>query len=773
MGIAVCTHLSTSLKTLDTSRIGAPPRRALAAVLLRGAAPVLTLLFFTAALLWPLCQGRALYWGDILFYFEPMAAFAKSHLERGHLPLWNPYVLCGQPFLGNPQMGIFYPTALLTALAPVWLALSLNTLLHVFLCGAFSFLYLRRWTLHRTSALAGALVYMGSSCLIGRLQFPPMIQTAPYLPLLLYWLDLCIDRPRPVFRIALALTVALMIFAAHAQMAYMTAACGIVYGLMRLWSTVRQGGGRTAFLAFGRQVFTLGGAGVLGVFLTAIQTLPALQLMKASTREALTPALANRFVLQPQQLLTLIDPHFFGHPATADYWGGGNAWEPAIFVGWLPLLLIGYAVARCSQERLVRFWAILALLGIWLALGIVGGLYWLAFYAVPGISNFHDPARFLFYATFAFAVLSAVGIDALRERTTWCGRRVCQGALVCIALPLVWYGQEWNPTTSAAALQAGERSETVAFGQAKTERLYLPEQSLYWRRFVTDGYSDFGAADSRSIKALRQTLIPNLPMGQGIALAAGYEPVPISATAGIDGLARLAFRRGEPNTDSLLSIMQVGIVALPAFQHTFDPGLASPGHTELPGRVAQFQVVGVPPAKAWLVRSTRHIEGKMRVSALMTAPGFNPRQEAVVTGQGAITMSADAGVRVPGTVTLLELSETDARMRVDAGSKPAYLVYASTAYPGWTGRIDGKVVRPVRTDGAFLGVPIPSGRHEVAFEYRPGVCRVGAFLSLLATMLLVAVSVPIALESRRGRERHPTAASRIEGVDAERTDYVQ
>lgn len=719
---------------------------------LRRANPCLVLLLFTVVLLWPLCRGRALYWGDILFYFEPMAAFAKSHLGQGRLPLWNPYVLCGQPFLGNPQMGIFYPTTFLGGYLPTWLSLSLNTLLHVFLCGAFCFLYLRRWTVHRTSALAGALVYMGSSCLIGRLQFPPMIQTAPYLPLLLYWLDRNIDRPRPEFRLGITVTVALTVLAAHAQMAYMTVLCASAYGLMRLWSQAERlhPDKKERRRHLRTQIAAMLGAGVLGVFLTAIQTLPALQLMKASTREALTPTLANRFVLQPQQLLTLFDPHFFGHPATADYWGGGNAWEPAIFVGWLPLLLAGYAVVRCSKERWVRFWAILGLFGIWLALGIQGGLYWLAFYAVPGVSSFHDPARFLFFTTIAFALLSAVGIDALRERIAWCNRRFCRWALLGIALPLIWYGQEWNPTTTVDALEAGIRSETVAFGAAKTERLYLPEHSLYWRRFVTDGYSDYGANDPQTIQALRQTLIPNLPMGQGIAMAAGYEPVPISAVAGIDGLTRTAFRRGEPNLDSLLSMMQVGILALPTYQHTFDPDLAQLsrrsliGLPALPGRVAQFQAVGVPPAKVWMVRTTRHIEGKMRVSAVLTSPGFDPRREAVVTGAGAADQGG-VGAGDPGSVRLVALSETDAQMEVDAGARPGYLVYTSTAYPGWSGRIDGKAVRPVRTNGAFLGLPVPAGKHKVAFVYRPTACRLGAFLSLIACSLLIALCVPSAL----------------------------
>ena len=754
LGTTVCTTLSITPTKIAFFRSFARPRRFFASALFRGWAPVSTLLLFTVCLLWPLCCGRALYWGDILLYFEPMTAFAKSHLQQGRLPMWNPYVLCGQPFLGNPQMGIFYPSSLLNAFCPVWLALSLNTLLHVFLCGAFGFLYLRRWTVHRSSALAGALVYMGSSCLIGRLQFPPMIQSAPYLPLLLYWLDRSIDRPRPEFRGGIVLTVAMLALAAHAQMAYMTLACGVGYALMRLWSQVGRQRLATRRSDFRRQAAALCGAGVLGIVLTAIQTLPALQLMKASTREALTPAMANRFVLQPQQLLTLVDPHFFGHPASADYWGGGNAWEPAIFVGWLPLILVGYAVARCSRERLVRFWSILGLLGLWLALGTLGGIYWVAFYVVPGISNFHDPARFLFYTTFAFAVLAAVGIDALRERTTWCTPHACGVALVCIALPLAWYGREWNPTVPVAALDAGRDPASATASSAKRGRIYLPEHGLYWRRFVTDGYSDYGPSDKQAIRALRQTLIPNLPMGQGTAMAAGYEPVPISSVAGVDGLARSAFRRGEPTTDKLLSILQVGTVALPAFQHTFDPGLApslSQVSAKMPAphsHTSIFDVVGLPPEQAWLVRVTRHIEGKMRVSAVMTSPDFDPRREAIVTGQGTddlmrgywmgASMHAD-----PGTIRLEAVTEMSMRMHVDAGALPAFLVYASTAYPGWRGRIDGKVITAVRTDGAFLGLPIPPGSHEVVFEYRPNVCRLGAFLSLVASALCAAISIPI------------------------------
>src|SRR5262245_10283370 len=36
---------------------------------------------------------------DTYRYFWPTAAFVHEELARGHLPLWNPYQLAGQPFL--------------------------------------------------------------------------------------------------------------------------------------------------------------------------------------------------------------------------------------------------------------------------------------------------------------------------------------------------------------------------------------------------------------------------------------------------------------------------------------------------------------------------------------------------------------------------------------------------------------------------------------------------------------------------------------------------
>src|SRR4051812_1377550 len=54
---------------------------------------------------------------DHFDYFQPLRWYTATELRQGRLPLWNPYNASGEPWLANPQTGVFYP--------PTWLFLAL------------------------------------------------------------------------------------------------------------------------------------------------------------------------------------------------------------------------------------------------------------------------------------------------------------------------------------------------------------------------------------------------------------------------------------------------------------------------------------------------------------------------------------------------------------------------------------------------------------------------------------------------------------------------
>lgn len=69
----------------------------------------------------------------------PHASFFISTLKKGALPLWNPYKICGLPFLEIPFMGPYYPFVFLYFLFPTLKAINLGFLIHILLSGIFMF----------------------------------------------------------------------------------------------------------------------------------------------------------------------------------------------------------------------------------------------------------------------------------------------------------------------------------------------------------------------------------------------------------------------------------------------------------------------------------------------------------------------------------------------------------------------------------------------------------------------------------------------------------
>jgi len=691
------------------------------------AVPFLIVAVFAAAVLYRLILlGEALYWGDLFLYFYPQAQVVHESLCTGIIPLWNPYVLCGQPLVGNPQSSVFYPTTALLTVLPVWLYFTVNLFLHVTLAGLGAYLYLRRRCGDRLSALLGAMTFCGSGFLIARLQFPPMAQSAIYLPWLLLLIDRLVDRPRVQDSALLALAVALALLAAHTQTAYLGFACGAAYAMARLYQ-IRRHAAR-AWRAFGGMTAGL----LLGILGASVQLLPTLQLLPLSPREHLTWSEVNRFVFLPEHLINFIAPTFYGHPARGDYWGAGNMWEPCVYLGIAPLLLAGYAVFRAARRPAVRFFALLGLVSLWLAMGRYGGLYWLAYSVVPGLASFHDPARFTFLTTFALAALSALGLRALKDRGV---SDAARGTLIVIsALDLWWFSAHFNPTIPPSAL-ASRPAALAAMPKAGEGRVLHVLEYEVWRRYVN--YSDYGSESSHYTRELADTLIPNIGMRFGVEQGGGYEPVPVRAVVEVVNAVREAVYRQSPNLSGLLGLFNARVLVLPQGYRYPHPGLKA-----VTTRGATVLAVRVPLPRAWLVRRTLRVDGEERSLAAVCAPDFDPRRMAVVSGSRGLEYGSkgvweygSGGAMEPYSITSSRHHSTFAAV-VEAGDAPAFLVWSAAWYPGWRATVDDRPALVERANHAFIGVAVPPGKHRVAFAYQPFVFRLGLYLTLAAAAII-------------------------------------
>src|SRR5439155_2703290 len=75
----------------------------------RGIAGFLIVTAFTTITLRDLLSGERIpAYRDLISFFVPFKHFLSEQFHRGEVPLWNPLIYMGTPFLAGLQSGVFY-----------------------------------------------------------------------------------------------------------------------------------------------------------------------------------------------------------------------------------------------------------------------------------------------------------------------------------------------------------------------------------------------------------------------------------------------------------------------------------------------------------------------------------------------------------------------------------------------------------------------------------------------------------------------------------------
>jgi hypothetical protein len=435
----------------------APPARATAVTLPAWVAPVVyalvTMILFREAVF----AGATLLGTDsyALSYFA--RSFYTNFVQELHrFPLWDPLLFGGLPFVEGMHGDIFYPPSLALFFLDARAMWPVKMMLHVFLAGAFTYLFARGLGLGRPAAFFCGLVYMLGGHTVS-LVYPGgdgKLFGAALAPLV-FWLADRAARVRRVSDFALfALGIALVVFTSHMQMAYFIVWGVSLFFLFRLyqaWKAERSGGAVAKRLA----LYTL--AGVLGVAAAAAQFLPPLQYLRDWSHRADRTlqaeaenayAYSTTYSLHWEEIASLVVPEFIGDNIAREqeprntYWGRNPFKINHDYAGLVPLLLGLLAFVRRRTAE-TWFFAALAVLALLYALGANTPAFRL-FYLIPGVNLFRAPSLIIFLYALAIAVLGALGLERLLEwlrtaapeegrsarRTLW----IATGALGVLAL---------------------------------------------------------------------------------------------------------------------------------------------------------------------------------------------------------------------------------------------------------------------------------------------------------------------------------------------------
>ncbi len=409
-----------------------------------------------------LFTGKAMFWGTPSLQFVPWRHLAWETIRSGHLPLWNPLVGMGAPLLANYQSALLYP--------PNWLLFILDEIggvewaawgqglivaMHLTWAGAGMYVLAGKLGLGNLGKTMCGLAFGLSGYLVGRSGFLSINSAVAWLPWVLVYSVSFGESEKIINRNTLKLAIIWMfqLLAGHAQTTWYTILLVFMWSGMWNWSIAHSQyelKGNSTELNHSQHTHVLAAQRVvrewcriilaigIGFLLSAIQLIPTGEYLLQSQRSnAVDYDFAATYSFWPWRLLTLMAPGMFGSPVSSDYWGYGNYWEDALYVGLLPLMLgisvlinaaiyrpkspdsvkFGFQTGQIVRRKVVLFLMVLILVSMVLALGKNTPIYPWLYKHLPTMDMFNSPTRFSIWTVFALALLAGMGADVWRRPT--------------------------------------------------------------------------------------------------------------------------------------------------------------------------------------------------------------------------------------------------------------------------------------------------------------------------------------------------------------------
>jgi O-antigen/teichoic acid export membrane protein len=460
------------------------------------------LLVLPLVLLWPVVGGgKTLLPADNLYQWEPYRSYASQQgitlpphnellsdlvlenlawkrfivqsIENREVPLWNPHLFAGVPFLAAGQHSALYPLSVVFYILPLEQAFGLFTLIQLWMAGTFMYILARVLGLRRFPAVVSGITYQLSAFFVVSVVFTMIIAAAVWLPLLLGLIEVIIGKQEqkgggpfvPILYVGLgAVALGVHVLAGHPEILVYTLIVMAFYAAIRLallWRKVRDW---KPVVRIGAWLALMAG---LGLGLGSVQLIPLYELVTSSFREgSVTYSDVVGWAYPSRQALTFLVPDFFGNPAHHGYWDlVGRQWvaadrifwgiknyvEAGSYVGILPLVLALVAVAaavrsvlptgrkvasgatvvgaqdppgnelparECGPDESSRYVWIFALLVMVSLLFVYGTpTYALLYYGLPGVKQLHSPFRWVFPYTLGISVLAGFGAARLGRLT--------------------------------------------------------------------------------------------------------------------------------------------------------------------------------------------------------------------------------------------------------------------------------------------------------------------------------------------------------------------
>lgn len=764
----------------------------------------------TLALGFPALAGKFLVnpYSDQYIAGYSFREFARSHWHRaGEIPQWNPYLFGGMPFVDAMHGDTFYPTALLRILLGTDTGMTWGMLLHVFLAGVFTFLFLRALGLSFVAAVVGGIAYQMGGNVAGLVSpgHDGKLFIAALLPLALFLVVRGVRDGRNAAWGALALVVGLAVLSPHPQLLqYML----LVTGAFALFLALGMGSEtplprRTGMTRLAASL----GAVAVGLVMGAIQFWPV------KAYEPFSPRAGGKgwehaisYSMPTEEVLNFIVPQFTG--ILDKYWGRNGIHFHSEYIGAVVLVLAGLAFgawALRSHKRLVGFWFAVFVISLLWALGGNTPFYSLVYAFVPGTKYFRAPSTMLYVVSFSTAVLAAFGAERIvrlehrrRYIVGWVvaalaiGALGALGALTNVGVTIAGPDRADLVLANDGALRVGALRSMVfillvaatAF-VVSTKRISRDLGGIilllvvaldcwsvtrrYWMfsepasvLFASNPVLDYLKRQPLPYRVLSFQTAPSDGvhdpllnydglMAHGIPSVLGYHGNELGAYDRLAGKDEGFRQVANPNFWRLLNMRyiltnspeNIGIKELKQ--------VAGPAR-DAAGSELYLHEIPFETSYAWVTPVIVKAD-EASVMGTVLDPRFDVRRAAIfdtsAAVQGESITSLPEPLQIEATVTRYEAGRVSIELDAPA-PKGSALMVSENWYPGWLATADGKAAAVGKAAVSLMGVALPEGARRIELTFTNPAYETGKTVTFAAIALALLMLGIGALLDRRG-----------------------
>lgn len=723
---------------------------------------------------------------DVVSIIYPMQSLAISMWKSGQIPLWNPYIFAGTPLLANFQSAVFSPTNIVYIFLDKINGWTVQIILQHVLAASFTFLLLRRWRVSKLGALFGGIIFAFSGFNVIWSEWNGHTLTAAFIPLGIMLTDKLLVDGSIGSGVLIPIVLAMLLFSGYPQVALY-----FLIALLLLWMFYIKWNKVMLFRSFLLGLFIL-----LGIGLSAPQTLPGAELLKYSQRTVETISFDYEF-LHWEKAITFLAPDFFGNHSTGNYWGSQNYTSNEGFVGVtaFSISILGWYLYKKNKQ--IKYTIVLLVISLILAFPTpVSIALWKS--GIFGL-NAAFAHRSLVLFNLSVAVLAGFGIDRLiKEKKVSIGNLILPGILLFGFLSyaaILFYLSKIQPekfsplVLGISAYSVGLRNlvfpiivylilvacyfitKRIGTKGRKIVALFLflltfVELCRFGWKYLPFSSKDLIFPETPVIKFLEERQKPvrvtsidsfsvDMRMPYKIESLEGYDATYPATVARIIA----AVNSGKSDTSLTGQHGTIANISSPLLELLNTKYFLEVENTKIAGSIDKvkkqtlvkvfqdksslvFEDAAAAP-RAFIVYDWENVKTGENYLDMLLEKDFPYRTKVSVENYSAVPGK-------PGTcdVKYKKYLETESVIDVET-SRDGLLFISDTFFPGWIATVDGKETPIYKADFAFRAIPVDKGLHEVRMVYRPQSFSLGVKIFGTSATLLTLIYSGLKVFGRR------------------------